>query len=89
MLDDFIDFISVDKIPEYFDMHRDKCQTIEFAKKKKIIWASIKQVEFTSQQPELSFLNLIMRMIILLSISEQVHHKSVTEKTDSLRQSSL
>lgn len=49
----FIDFTSADKISEYSDIQRDKCQTIDFAKKKTVIWASVKQVEFTSQQPEL------------------------------------
>ena len=41
MPDDFIDFKSIDKIQEYLDVHQDKCQTMEFGKKKKVMWASI------------------------------------------------
>ena len=52
MHDDFIDFKSIHKFPEYLEVLKDKCQVVESGKKKKVMQASIKQVKFTLEKPE-------------------------------------
>ena len=46
MHDDFIDFKSIHKFPEYSEVLQDKCQVVGSGKKRKVMWASIKQVKF-------------------------------------------
>ena len=82
------DFVDLNRLIKFQNVRMSFKKNVKQSSLERLCWRQVSKLSLRYKNQNSSFFNIVMRMITLVSISEQLHQKPVTQKIDQLKQSS-